>query len=297
MKNPYINSSFFSILESQSINLKTNLKGFFGGKHKTNTYGQTVEFADYREYILGDDIRKIDWNLYSRLEKHYIKLFRDEKQMQVNFFIDCSSSMGPNDSKKAHYTLALAAGLGFLAVHDMDKVSYKLINQNKINNISSNIVGKKSFYEKISLFDNIEFNGDSHISEAILNNSNDKLSGLVVMISDFLTDNDWKKSVEFLIHKGCQILLLQVLTPEEISPLHLGRTNLIDSEADSSFDPKNIRVNITSSLQDSYDETFNEIQNDIKNFSSKMGIDYISIDTSKSIDKVIFSELLKIELI
>lgn len=297
MKNPYITSDFFSTLETQSINLKTSLKGFFGGKHKTNTYGQTVEFADYREYVLGDDIRKIDWNLYSRLEKHYIKLFNDEKQMQVNFFIDTSASMAPENSDKANYALALAAGIGYLAVHEMDKVSYKLISEKNVNNLSSNIIGKKSFYEKVSLLDNIEFKGDSYISDAIINNIDTKISGLVVIISDFLTDNDWKKSVEFLIHKKCQVLLLQVLTKEEKSPLFLGRTNLVDSESDSMIDSKNIRLNITSSFQNIYEETFNEIQNDLKHYTSKMGVDLISVDTNQPIDKVIFSELLKIGLI
>ena len=77
MKVSYINDEFFSRLETMSIYLKANLSGFFGGKHLVRTYGQTVEFADYREYMLGDDIRRIDWNLYSRFEKYFLKLFTD----------------------------------------------------------------------------------------------------------------------------------------------------------------------------------------------------------------------------
>ena len=95
------------------------------------TYGQTVEFADYREYMLGDDIRRIDWNLYSRFEKFFLKLFTDERQMHTQIFIDCSASMGKDMPEKAGYTIAAAAALGYLSVHNMDKVSFKLIKGDK----------------------------------------------------------------------------------------------------------------------------------------------------------------------
>ena len=69
----YLNDKFFSRLETLSLELKSSLAGYFGGKHLVKTYGQTVEFADYREYQLGDDIRRIDWNLFSRFEKYFLK--------------------------------------------------------------------------------------------------------------------------------------------------------------------------------------------------------------------------------
>ena len=125
MKLSYLNDGFFSRLETLALNLKTNLSGYFGGKHLVSTYGQTVEFSDFREYQPGDDIRRIDWNLYSRFEKYFLKLFTDERQMQVQIFIDCSASMGKDNPKKAAYVVATAAALGFLAVQNMDKAGSK----------------------------------------------------------------------------------------------------------------------------------------------------------------------------
>ena len=93
----YLNDGFFSRLETLALNLRADLVGFFGGKHLVRTYGQTVEFADYREYMLGDDIRRIDWNLYSRFEKYFLKLFTDERQMHTQIFLDYSASMGMAD--------------------------------------------------------------------------------------------------------------------------------------------------------------------------------------------------------
>ena len=107
MSNKYLNDRFFSRLEALAFNLKSSLTGYFGGKHLVTTYGQTVEFADFREYQLGDDIRRIDWNLFSRFEKYFLKLFTDERQMAVNIYIDCSASMGKELPQKGQYAVFL----------------------------------------------------------------------------------------------------------------------------------------------------------------------------------------------
>lgn len=145
MKLSYLNDGFFSRLETLALNLKTNLSGYFGGKHLVSTYGQTVEFSDFREYQPGDDIRRIDWNLYSRFEKYFLKLFTDERQMQVQIFIDCSASMGKDNPKKAAYVVATAAALGFLAVQNMDKASFYLMKGDNAENENGTIVGKNAF--------------------------------------------------------------------------------------------------------------------------------------------------------
>ena len=111
MKSAYLNDEFFSRLETLALNLRADLNGYFGGKHFVRSYGQTVEFADYREYQLGDDIRRIDWNLFSRFEKYFIRLFTDERQMDVQIFLDCSASMGKENRTKAEYAVSVAAAL------------------------------------------------------------------------------------------------------------------------------------------------------------------------------------------
>ena len=85
----YLNDDFFSRLETLALNLNSDLSGFFGGKHLVRTYGQTVEFSDFREYMLGDDIRRIDWNLYSRFEKFFVKLFTDERSEERRVGKEC----------------------------------------------------------------------------------------------------------------------------------------------------------------------------------------------------------------
>lgn len=295
MKVSYLNDQFFSRLETLALNLRTNLAGYFGGKHLVSTYGQTVEFADYREYQLGDDIRRIDWNLFSRFEKYFLKLFTDERQMQVQIFLDCSASMGKSNPQKAAYSVATAAAIGFLAVHNMDKVSFHLLKENRAENPFGTMVGKQAFYRAIGELERIEFTGESDIEAGIVASPGTGVNnGLTVIISDFFTESNWKKAVDYLCYKKRQVLLVQVLTPEEIDPSYDGRMTLIDSEAIDVADPKNMKIRITRSMQKAYEEALNDFQQEIKTYCSKRGVDFISVSTEKPIEKMLFGELLKV---
>ena len=295
MKNSYINDGFFSRLETLALNLKADLRGFFGGKHLVRTYGQTVEFADYREYMLGDDIRRIDWNLYSRFEKFFLKLFTDERQMHVQIFLDCSASVGKEDPRKGEYAVAVAAALGFLSVHNMDKVSFNLIKGDKAENPYGTIVGKTSFFRAISELENVKFEGDADLEKAITSCPNTGSSdGLTVIISDFFTKTDWKKAVDYLTYKKRQVLLVQLMTPDELEPVYDGRLNLIDAEAEDLTDSRNMKLRITRSLQIAYQDALKDFKADLKSFCVSRGAEFIAIDTDKSIEKMLFGELLKV---
>ena len=295
MKGSYLNDEFFSRLETLSLELRADLAGFFGGKHLVRTYGQTVEFADYREYMLGDDIRRIDWNLYSRFEKFFLKLFTDERQMHTQIFIDCSASMGKVNPDKAAYTVGIAAALGYLSVHNMDKVSYKLINGEKSSDPFGTIVGKRAFFDAISTLEELTFDGESDLRSSIINAPNTgNNDGLTVIISDFFTDSDWKAAVDYLCYKKRQVLLVQVMTPEERDPLYTGRVNLIDSESVDVSDTKNMRMKIDRSSQNAYEAALTDMVTDLQRFCNSRGAAFVSICTDQPIERTLFKELLKV---
>ena len=297
MKGSYLNDSFFSRLEALALELRADLSGFFGGKHLVKTYGQTVEFADYREYMLGDDIRRIDWNLFSRFEKFFLKLFTDERQMHTQLFIDCSASMGKDMPEKANYTLGVAAALGYLSVHNMDKVSFKLIKGEKAEDPFGTIVGKKAFFNAISSIEDMDnlFDEETDIQKAITGcpnlGSND---GLTVIISDFFTDSDWKKAVDYLIYKKKQVLLIQVVTLDETDPSYSGRVNLIDSEAGGLEDMKNLKIRINRAHQVAYEKALKMHRDDISAFCASRGVAFLTVRCDQPIEKVLFKELLKV---
>ncbi|CDE71860.1 putative uncharacterized protein [Subdoligranulum sp. CAG:314] len=294
MKSAYLNDEFFSRLETLALNLRADLNGYFGGKHFVRSYGQTVEFADYREYQLGDDIRRIDWNLFSRFEKYFIRLFTDERQMDVQIFLDCSASMGKENRAKAEYAVSVAAALGFLSVHNMDKVSFKLIKEDAVDDPFGTIIGKNSFFRAISFLENLDFSDDANISQAVSSCANTgSNNGLSVIISDFLTRKDWKKAVDYLTYKKRQVLAIQLLSPEEEEPTYSGRVSLIDVESGDLADPRNMKLRITRSLQLAYQEALKDMKADIKSFCASRGADFISVTTDKPVERMLFGELLK----
>ena len=297
MKGSYLNDAFFSRLEALALELRADLAGFFGGKHLVRTYGQTVEFADYREYMLGDDIRRIDWNLYSRFEKFFLKLFTDERQMHTQLFIDCSASMGKDMPEKANYTLGVAAALGYLSVHNMDKVSFKLIKGEKAEDSFGTIVGKKAFFNAISAINGMDtlFDGETDLYKAITSCPNlGNNDGLTVIISDFFTDSDWKKAVDYLCYKKKQVLLIQVTTLEEEDPSYDGRVNLIDAEAAGMEDMRNLKIRINRAHQLAYSEAIRMHREDITSFCNSRGVAFLTVRCDQPIEKVLFKELLKV---
>lgn len=294
MKGSYLSDEFFSRLETLSLNLRTDLAGFFGGKHLVRTYGQTVEFADYREYMLGDDIRRIDWNLYSRFEKYFLKLFTDERQMHVQIFLDCSASIGKSNPQKAAYAVGVASALGFLSVQNMDKLSLKLIKGDRAEDPFGTIVGKNSFFRVVGELEKVRFEGDANLAEAVTGSPVGTNDGLTVIISDFLTDDGaWKKAVDYLCYKRRQVLLIQVLTPEELDPAYNGRVNLIDSESEDMLDPKNMKIKITKGMLAAYQEALADMREDMHSFCASREAGYICVSTDKPIEQMLFGELFK----
>ncbi|MCD8207015.1 MAG: DUF58 domain-containing protein [Bacteroidales bacterium] len=293
MEGSLINDAFFSRLEALSLNLQSRLTGYFGGKHLVSTYGQTVEFADFREYQLGDDIRRIDWNLYSRFEKYYMRLFTDERQMQIQIFFDASASMGRDNPRKASYALGVAAAMGFLAVQNMDKLSFNVMKGKRCDNPYGNIVGKNAFYRAIGEIEKTDFNDECDIDSCVTScPDTGKSNGLSVIVSDFMTDENWKKAVDYLTYMGRQVMLVQVLTPEECDPTYDGRVHLIDMESPDLASEKNLKMRITRSMLEAYQEAFADFKKDIKDYCARVGADFISLVTDEPIEHAFFGELL-----
>lgn len=295
MNNTRLNDKFFSRLETLTLNLRSNLSGYFGGQHLVNTYGQTVEFADFREYQLGDDIRRIDWNLYSRFEKYFLKLFTDERQMNVQIFVDFSASMGKDDANKASYTTAAAAALGFLAVQNMDRVTFHIMRGEKAENPFGSIVGKQAFFRSVGALTDVEFGGDVDIEKCVTGSPEvTSNNGLSVIISDFFTESNWKKAVDYLCYKKRQVLLIQVLTPEEADPMYDGRVSLIDSESVDPADFRNMKLRITKGMLDAYAQALEDYNADMREFCKKRDVGLVSVRTDAPIERVLFGDLLKV---
>lgn len=289
MKLKIIDEAFFQSLELLDIYLKDNVAGAFGGNHRSKKIGSSSEFADYREYISGDDIRRIDWNVFSRFEKLYLKLFLDERQMHHRIYIDGSLSM----NNKKEQALKLAVAFAYLAIKAMDKVSIYLINGHKTTKLLNRVVGKEFFYNAIAAIDNVDFEGESFISDAILYSSTGYGNGMSIIISDFLTHNDYKSSISYLRSKHRDVTCIQLLTEEEIHPSFSGKSILYDSESTSRFYKKNIKKEHLKA----YEKALDFIKNDMEYFCRSREANYLFVSSSEKIDHIILNEAIKKEIV
>ena len=293
MKDFVINEEFLQQLDTLQMLVKNNVAGMFGGNRKSRTYGSSCEFADYRDYLAGDDITKIDWNAYARFEKLYMKLYLDERQLHTKIYVDASRSMAYGEGKKAEMAIKLAAAFAYLSVREMDKVSVYAIREGEIHEIISGMVGKDSFVSSIGKLNEIEFDGDSCISDAIVPSNVGYGDGMSIIISDFMTDNDYEHAVEHLTSKHRDVFCIQVLDREEINPQFRGRYHFFDSENIS----REYRKNIDKDISAAYKAALEYVKARIRDLCMARGAGYLLVSSSDSIEKVFFEGLVGMEVV
>ena len=250
MKKVVIDESFLSRLEQLETVLKNNVAGMFGGNRRSRNFGSSCEFADYRDYMPGDDVTKIDWNAYARFDKLYQKLYFDERQMHTRIYIDVSRSMIHGGDDKAVAAIRLAAAFAYLSVSEMDKVSIYAIRGGSLEEVIVGMVGKDSYLNCVGKLNELEFDSDSRISEAIVPSSVGRGDGYSIIISDFLTDENYEAAIDRLAEQKRDILCVQILSREELNPQFRGKMHLFDSEDQSKFFRKKIDQDVVRAYKD-----------------------------------------------
>ena len=282
-----INEAFLQRVELLQTVLKNNIAGLFGGNHKSRTFGSSCEFVDYRNYVPGDDITKIDWNAYARFETLYLKLYLDERQLHTKIYIDVSQSMAFGDGKKGEAALQIAATLAYLSVTELDKVSVFTIRGGEVTEVISAISGRERYFAEIGKLNGIEFGGDCFISEGIMPTQVGYGDGLSVIISDFLTDNNYENAIDYLADKKRDLLCVQVLSSEEINPKLRGKNIFYDSEDAGRMYRKNINRDIIKA----YREAVRYVQDRIRDYCNARGAEYVLVRDDKPLDGLFFEQL------
>lgn len=245
-----IDEAFLSQLEQIETVLRNNLAGMFGGNRRSKNFGSSCEFADYRDYMAGDDVSKIDWNAYARFDKLYQKLYFDERQMHTRIYIDTSRSMIHGSEEKALAAIKLAAAFAYLSVSEMDKVSIYAIRGAELVEIVSGMVGKDAYLGCVGRLNELEFDLDSKIGEAIAPSTVGRGDGYSIIISDFLTDDNFESAIDRFAEQRRDILCVQVLARDELNPQIRGKMHLFDSENSSKFFRKRIDADVIRAYKD-----------------------------------------------
>ncbi|MDE6597307.1 MAG: DUF58 domain-containing protein [Clostridia bacterium] len=287
MSNFAIDEEVLQQIEQLQMLIKNNVAGLFGGNHQSKSYGSSCEFSDYRDYMAGDDITKIDWNAYARFEKLYLKLYADERQLHTRIYVDASRSMAYGKGKKHIQALRIAAALAYLSINEMDKVSVYAVRDDKTEAIVSNLLGKDAYITSIHKLNEVEFDGDFKLSDAILPSTVGYGDGLSVIISDFLTDNNFEDAIDHLVGKKRDILCIQVLSKEELNPQIRGKMHLFDAENQLNY----YRKNINKEIINAYKRALEFYTGRVRDFCSSRGAGYMLVSAEESVYKIFFDHL------
>lgn len=282
---PVLDAAFLKKLERLSLLAKRPFAGQMKGEKRSVKRGTSVEFADYREYQLGDDLRYVDWNTAARLEKLFVKLFVEEEDLYLALLMDTSKSMDFGSPKKLHYAGRVAASLGYIGLSNYDRVSISAF----AGGLRDALPTKRGKAGVLSLFDYInrlQADGTTSLSGAMKSfAARVKYRGVAVVLSDFF-DPHWADGVKTLLARGFQVALIQVLDPEELEPTLLGDLRIIDSETGETKE-----MSVNAALLERYKAALTSFCEEIETFSRRYGVDYVRASTVLPFEDVILQYL------
>jgi uncharacterized protein (DUF58 family) len=194
-----------------------------------------VEFADYRPYVAGDDLRYLDWNLYGRLERLFLKLYEEERELPVLILLDASESMSFGEPAKFNYARQVAAATGYVALCGFDRVSVAVFPEHAEEAVARRglrmVRGRKSALQFFDLLAQLAPGGAADLNGALRRAALEtRQTGAAVVISDFLDPGGYEEGLKALVGRGFQVHAVQVLSPEELAPATYGDLRLVDAE-------------------------------------------------------------------
>lgn len=293
-----IDDETVALLESRDLNIRMLMDGLFGGNRRSAYFGSSMEFADYRAYVPGDDLRRIDWNLYGRLDKYFVKLFTDERRQHHRIYIDGSASMAWGEPEKHLTALRLAALIGYLAVSGTDRVTWYALEKTACRRVTETVSNREAWVLGLERLAALRCGGDTRMDVSVPRCPDPGYhDGVSFLISDFLTDRNWKAAVDWLLSRKREVCLVQVLSPDEIGPSLSGRLLLNDTEAAGEDDERNRRMEIGRQRLRAYAEAFEWLQNDIRSFCGARQVRFFMIPADMPMSRILYEGAIRSEMI
>ena len=260
-------------LERLELVSRKIFRGRMKGERRSRRKGQSVEFADFRNYVPGDDLRFIDWNLYARLDKLFLKMFLEEEDLHFYSLIDASQSMDFGEPTKLMYAKQLAAALGFIGLCRSDRVKVDTMGQKR--GASTVLRGRHQLWRMLEFLDQVAPGEDVPLSEGVKNfclrNSG---KGILIIITDLMDKTGYETALRYLLSQQMDIYLIHVLSPAEVDPDIAGDLRLIDSE-----DGDVAEITVSRPLLERYRRTLSSFVEGARDFCNRRGIAYLLANT------------------
>jgi uncharacterized protein (DUF58 family) len=273
---------FLTRLEQLELVSRKIFLGLMKGERRSKRKGQSVEFADYKNYVKGDDLRFLDWNLYARLDRLFIRLFQEEEDLHLYLLIDNSLSMDFGTPTKLHFAKQVAAALAFVGLVNMDRVVVEACGK-----CLPAVRGRRSLWRVLDFLQKLEPAGAGNLRESLRTFSiKSSGKGIVILLSDFMDKDGYEDALRYLVARQFDIYAIQVLSQEEIEPELLGDLKLVDVE-----DQDEAEITASGALIKKYKENLASFQAGLHSYCSKRGINCLFTSNQVPFDRLVLTYL------
>lgn len=287
-----LDPEFMHKLEQLELVSRKIFAGKMRGERRSKRRGESVEFADHRGYVSGDDLRHLDWNILARLDSLFVKLFLQEEDLHVSLLIDVSKSMDWGTPNKGLYARRVAAAVAYIGLVNFDRVSLYAYS-NGLQYELPGVRGRRLMFKVVDWLTKIEFDGASNLAVAAKQFAiRHPQQGIVIVLSDFFEKGGYEDGLRFLLGRKYDLYTIQMLSPEEIDPPLVGDLQLVDVEDEDRAD-----VTISRALINRYKANLQAYCGGLRDFCTARGISYMFTSTDVPFDSVILSYFRKRGLI
>lgn len=292
-----LEESFRRKLDSLMLVASKVRAGAIKGERRSSKRGTSIEFADYRNYAPGDDLRRLDWNIYARLERPYIKLLEDEEDLAVHIILDSSASMdfpqeNAGDNHKFLFARRLFAALAYVALTANDRLMLTSVNDAGMEHFGP-ARGRTQTVQMLRWVHGLKPRGITDLNIALKDYAmRAGRPGLTFIISDMFSPSGFVDGINALMGKGHEIVLLHVLSPEEITPPLTGDLRLIDVETGKSQE-----VSLDPNLRELYMRHLNDWREGIRTECARRNINYLPLTSGSGWERIILYDLRRLNVI
>ncbi|MBI5865462.1 MAG: DUF58 domain-containing protein [Planctomycetes bacterium] len=281
-----LSADFMARLEQLELISRKIFAGRMKGERRSKRKGESVEFADYRNYVVGDDLRFLDWNIYARLERLLLKLFMEEEDLNVSVLFDLSKSMDWGNPNKGLYCKRVAAALAYIGLVNYDRVSLYGFNNTLVHEMRG-VRGRRLAGQMIDFLRRIPLEGVSNFGFAAKRFAlRHRGKGVVIVLSDFMDKGGYAVGMRYLLRRNLDIYVIQLLSSEEIDPTLAGDLKLVDVEDDDAAE-----VTISKPLLNKYKAMLTAYCTELKDYCTHRGITYLFTNTRVPFDALVLSYL------
>lgn len=285
-KAPLLDPEFLHRLEQLELVSRKIIVGRMKGERKSKRRGSSVEFAEHRNYTVGDDLRHIDWNVYGRLDKLFLKLFLEEEDLHVYTLLDTSLSMDFGTPTKLHYGKQVAAALAFVGLVNHDRVILDTF-ASKLDQGIPSVRGRSQMWRVIDYLEHLAPSGESNLKAAAREFAiRHAGKGVVVVISDFMDKHGYEDALRYLLARNMDIFVIHLLSREEVEPELVGDLRLVDVE-----DEEVTEITMSAPLLKRYKDNLNAFVAGLKEWCTRRGITYIFTTNQYPFEKLILNYL------